>query len=228
MKIATCSLNYYGQNSIASCKAAGTNVRKANVDFVGFTEVRSVKMIEGLEQGLGAGYNLKGDHKESPIAHKKKGWKLIDFMVKKATDGEAGITPNLFLVIAVYQKRSNPKKVIEVIATHLVPLSQDGKKRPDYAHRKKMWDKHWALLKEVVHDGLALGHSIFVIGDFNNRWAAKSIIKQIHPKAKWIHRKGLDWIFAVEGTTKIRRLGITRKIKTGSDHGAYWRRVILA
>jgi endonuclease/exonuclease/phosphatase family metal-dependent hydrolase len=152
---------------------------------------------------------------------------LVDFHTKLATHGEAKITPNLYLVICVFQHRKNPKKIVEVIATHLVPLTEHSRKRPDYAHRMGMWRNHWELLKEVVADGLALGHTVFIIGDFNNNGAAKNIIHQIHPKAKWFVRKGLDWIFYVEGNTKIKKSPITHNFKSGSDHTAHWRSAVF-
>lgn len=226
MKVATVSLNYYKQNSKEACTAAGRHVASKGVDFAGFTEVRSPEMDKGLEWGLGAPYTYV-DGGESPQAFNHRRWKPVSHKVTKLTDGEDEITPNLYAVVGVYVNTKTPRKRIAVISTHLVPLTQDGHERPDYHHRWAMWRKHWLGLKEIVRDLTAQGITVFVVGDFNHIHAGKGIIKQIDPKAKWVIRKGLDWVFVIEGKTKVRRFGITINFGSGSDHRAYSRTVFL-
>lgn len=226
MKIATVSLNYYTQNSEGACHTAASRTHAKNVDFVGFTEVRSAAMTEGLTKGLGDKYDLIA-HQESPQAFKSKKWRLTGHRVVEGTPGEAGITPNLFLVIGTYENIKKPRKVLEIISTHTVPLTEKGHKRSDYVHRLQMWNKHWKLLKDAIQAAKAKNHTVFVIGDFNNILVGKNKIHELDPKAKWIIRNGLDWVFVIEGSIKVKVAGLTHKFDSGSDHKACWRNVVL-
>lgn len=228
MKIANVSLNFYAQNSVEASKKAGASVRKRGIDIAGFTEVRSKEMSEGLVEGLGVNYDTAEIRHESPQGFNKNRWKLESHRVVKATEGEAHITPDLYLVIATYRNRKKPRKVIKVISTHMVPLSVDGHKQPDYAHRREMWERHWDILKAQVVRANGRGITVFVIVDSNDHYDNRRVIKQIHNKAKWVIRKGILWVFVVEADTKVRRFGWTKEFSSGSDHKAYERNLILS
>jgi len=227
MKIATVSLDYYTMNNKAKCKTAANDVRKKKFDFAGFTEVRTDAMEEGLREGIGANHTLKMGG-ESPQAFNHKRWKMTGFRIVDGNKGVADITPNLKFTVVTYQNRKTPRKVIEVVSTHFVPLTQDGNPRPNYNKRWSMWQEMWGILKTIIAEAQQKNHTIFVIGDFNHIKAKKNIIKQLDSKAKWIVHAGLDWIFVVEGATKVRRLQPTINFGSGSDHKAHIRTVILA
>jgi hypothetical protein len=228
MKIANVSLNFYGQNSIEASKATGRSVRRRAIDIAGFTEVRSKEMREGLIEGLGPNYDTAEINYESPQTFNKNKWKLETHRVVKATEGEAHVTPDLYLVIATYRNIKKPRKVIKVISTHMVPLSDNGHKRPDYVHRRAMWERHWDILKAQVIKANGRGITVFVILDSNDHYDNRRVIKQIHNSAKWVIRKGILWVFVVEGDTKVRRFGLTKEFSSGSDHKAYERNVFLS
>lgn len=225
MKVATVSLNYYTQNNEAACELAGRRVHENRIHIAGFTEVRSAAMMEGLSKGLGRTYSLIA-HQESPQAFKHNKWRLVSHRVEKGTPGKAEVTPTLFFIIATYRKAKNHAKILEVVSTHAVPLTKDGRRRPDYDMRIEMWNHHWDVLKHIVDSAVNKRHSIIVIGDFNNLGASKQKIKDLHPKAKWIIRHGLDWVFAVEGNVRIKKAGLIHNFDSGSDHKACWRRVV--
>lgn len=227
MKVATASLNYYTQNSDADCEKVGKIIRNKKIAIVGFTEVRSAAMMEGLGKGLGRTYDVIA-HQESPQAFiKHRRWELVSHRVEKGTPGKAHITPTLFLVIATYRKVKNHAKIVEVISTHTVPLTQDGKRRQDYVERLKMWNAHWDVLKAVIDKAVTKRHSVIVIGDFNDLYAERRKIKELHPKAKWIIKSGLDWVFVIPGRVRIRKIGLVHKFDTGSDHKGAWKRITL-
>lgn len=228
MRIATVSLNYYGQNSVEDCVIAGRRIARRKIDIAGLTEVRSEKMRDGLELGAGEDFELVGRGYESPQLFNNKKWRQTGFRIVKGTDGEEGITPDLFCVVAYYEKWGNPSKKIAVISTHLVPLTLKGRKRPDFDKRyNQMWKPHWRRIKTIVNECVKDGRSVFVIADFNNKFARRRKIKEIHPKAKWIVKRPLDWIFFIPANTKIRKFGPTIRFSSGSDHMAYLRVVWL-
>ncbi len=227
MKIALAPLNYYSQNSLPKAVTAGQRLRTKRVDVVVFTEVRSEEMRAGLVAGLGSNYASSGLHKESPVFYNTKKWKKIGESTKLLTPGVSGITPNLFAVTVDLQSIKTPRKKIRVIGTHLVPLTLHGKPRTHYDERMRMWTLHAKGLSALVSDGVNRGLTVFVAGDFNRYKDSKTAVKQIHPQAKWIVRAGIDWIFRIPGPTKVLKLGVTGTVKTGSDHVAKTRQVIL-
>lgn len=226
MKIATVSLDYYHQDSFTKCRVAGADVKKRNIDFAGFTEVRSQDMRDGLRSGMGGAYVLKGTA-ESPQGFNVKRWVLVNFHIVLGNKGVAGITPDLYFSVGTYQNRQDPKKFIEIISTHMVPLYGGQVPLDHFDERKRMWTDMWLVLKGLVAAALAKGHTVIVIGDFNNIKAKRSIIRKLHPKAKWIIRHGIDWAFVVESTVKVRKFGLTRLFASGSDHRAVCRNVLF-
>jgi ketosteroid isomerase-like protein len=225
VKIGQVSLDFYHMNSRAKCIAAGRRARGRRLDLGGFTEVRSTQMRDGIKTGLGPDYEVIGTNSESPQFYNAKRWKLIGFRVVDGNKGVEGITPDLKFVIGTYQNIKRPAKVVEYCTTHFVPLTLHGKPRPQYQQRWGMWRSMWHQLKLIVAEALAKGHTIFVSGDFNYTAAGKMVIKQIHKNAKWVVRKGLDWVFVVESHLKVRGWGLTSSFASGSDHRA-WARVV--
>lgn len=225
MRIATVSLDYYRQNSAAATRKVGAAIARRNLDFAGLTEVRSTAMRKGLRSGMGEHYALVGVG-ESPLAYHTGRWRLAGHRSVVGTEGVEDITPTLRLTIGTFVNRRSGADVV-VIATHMVPLTLHGKPRPDYALRWRMWRGHWRKLKAAVAEAHAAGHTVFVIGDFNHSKAKRDLIKQVHPTAKWVIRKGLDWCFVVPGGARPYRLGLTRGFASGSDHRAWQRRVLL-
>lgn len=226
MKIATVSLDYHSQNSADACKRAGQRVEANKVTFAGFTEVRSSAMDRGLRDGL-APTLVYVDGGESPQCFRNKYWRLTKSWSEVLTDGKAGVTPNLSAVVGEYESRTPGKKKVAIVSTHLVPLTLHGKPRPDIEDRRRMWRQHFAALGRIVRKLKSQGLTVFVIGDFNHLTASRRAIKQISPNAKWVIRKGLDWVFVVEGSVKVRRLGVTTSFSSGSDHKSYARHVYL-
>lgn len=228
MKIATLSLRV-GMTE-QQCKEVASQARRKKIDFGGFTEVRDAHMLKGLREGLGASHTLRGgSHAESPQFFNHHKWELISSEIKDGVAGVAKVTPSLHFVVCTYRNKRKPSKVIEVVSTHFVPLSLHGKWRLDHTElRKEMWSSQWNKLKKIIETADIRGHTIFVIGDFNNIFAGKDKIKELSPHAKWLIRGGLDWVFFVEGTTKVTKLGVATYVwQDASDHKARARNVWL-
>lgn len=225
MKVATVSLDFYSQNSVNACKKVGQQTEAKNVDLAAYTEVRTDHMDQGLAAGLAPTMTYVNG-RESPQAYKGAALRLLRTYDRMLTDGEPGITPNLFAVVGLYEVIAQPRKRIAFISTHLVPLTLNGKPRTQYAKRAQMWREHWRGLKAIVQELKGQGFTVIVAGDFNHAKAGRGKIKEIDPKAKWIIRKGLDWVFVIEGSTKVLRLGPTTSFNSGSDHRA-WARIVI-
>lgn len=226
MKIGIAPLDYYSQNDLDKCAAAGNEVKKQNLDFCGFTEVRTKQMKDGLKLGFRPTLKYVGKG-ESPQSLNPKKWKLVAWRYVAGNEGVEGITPDLGFVVARYQNVFAPRRMIKVVSTHFVPLTLHGKPRPNYQKRWEMWQSMWHTLERIIKSSIRAGITIFVVGDFNHYKADNDIIKSLHPKAKWIIRKGLSWAFGVEGDIKFSTVDLVHSFNTGSDHSAYWREVVL-
>jgi hypothetical protein len=213
--------------SPAECEHAGEVIRRRKIGIAGLTEVRSRVMRKAIRRGLGGSYGWKNGG-ESPQAFNSKRWKIVETKVELGTDGVTGITPNLAIVTVVYQDRRNVRKRIAVVSTHLVPLTLHGRPRPDMELRRPMWDAHWGKLTRIVRTLHERGLTVFVIGDFNDLAAGAGKIREVHPQARWLVRSSLDWIFVVEGSVRVRKLGPAFSFSTGSDHKGRGVNVLLS
>jgi len=224
VKIATANLAY--TMSAAQMLKAGRIIRRKGIGIVGFQEMREERDRTALREGLRMGWH-EGD--ECPQAFRSRRWQVVGAptIVHRATTGLDGVTPHLPIVRVQYADKRRPALTFVVYNTHLVPLSLHGLPRRDHSEwRRKAWDAHFSRLAEMVRADVAAGHTVFVLGDFNNIFAGDDKVRQLHPRGRWLARSGLDWVAVVEGSVRVRKVrGLS--FATGSDHKAIGAQVIL-
>lgn len=210
----------------AQLEKAGRKIGR-KLDLVGYQELRSAAVKAAVRRGLPAGKGKRWgwrDGGECPQSFRKRRLRVVPGSVEvhqAVTPGLARVTPALPITRAVYRHAKDPSLRLSVLATHLVPLTLDGRPRTDHTTwRREHWDAHWAELGSLARADHADGLPVVIVLDGNNIHLGAERLRELHPDARFLAHRGIDAVILIPGAAcTVRRLRRFR-FRTGSDHPA--------
>lgn len=176
-------------------------VSRLKPTFVGWQEIQDESDQNSIRKHFPAKeYMFLFPHLEECMSIDRHVCKLIAQGYKKAHNGKKKVSPNRYFAWAVV--KINNKNVV-FMNTHMVSGAWNKKKKRAKLWRKRMWNRHYRMMKKQIAAFNKQGMDVILTGDFNRVKVAKFSSTQTNLQ---IH--GIDKIILIpaKGGAKVHRV----------------------